>query len=88
MTASLSCVNIDYTKSWISLLNIYDSAVNEGSGYVADALLNQYFEEILHMYLTPIWYMQFYSLISQNSVLCSFQGSQFEETIAKYKSTE
>lgn len=79
--------HLEYIKSWISLMNIYDNAMNEEIEYVADALLYKKVtgEILAEAFNANISYAILSSVINQNNFLCTFQGSQFEETIAKYK---
>lgn len=79
--------NLDYLKSWISFMNMYDSAVNAGIGYVANAYLNEQLSgEILNdAFTNNMIYAIICSILNENAILCSFQGSQFEETISNYK---
>lgn len=79
--------HLEYIKSWISLMNIYDNTMNEGIGYVADALFHKQVtgDVIVEAFTTNISYAILSSIINQSNTLCTFQGSQFEESISKYK---
>lgn len=79
--------HLEYIKSWISLMNIYDNAKDEGIEYVAEALLNKQtaVDVLAESFTTNISYAILTSVISQSNILASFQGAQFEETISKYK---
>lgn len=79
--------HLEYIKSWISLRNIYDNVKNEGIEYVADALLNKQVavDVLVESFTTNISYAILTSIINQSNTLCTFQGSQFEETISQYK---
>lgn len=79
--------NLDYLKAWISLLCIYDAAKIEGIEYACDAVLNRNVssELLVEAFNINIIYAILSSVIGKSEVLCKFQGSQFEETIFKYK---
>lgn len=79
--------HLEYIKSWIAFMNIYDNANDAGIKYVADSLINkQVTGEILQdSFVTNISYAILTSVINQSNTLCTFHGSQFEETISKYK---
>lgn len=79
--------HLEYIKSWIAFMNIYDDAKDAGIEYVADALLHkQVAGEILQeSFVANISYAILTSVISQSNTLCTFHGTQFEETISNYK---
>lgn len=79
--------HLEYIKSWIAFMNIYDNAKDAGIKYVADSLINNQVtgEILLESFIANISYSILNSVINQSSTLCIFHGSQFEETIFKYK---
>lgn len=79
--------HLEYIKSWISLLTIYDNARSEEIGYVAEAIFSKKIagDEANDIFTTNITRAILTSLISKNDILCNFQGAQFEKTIDSYK---